>query len=251
VIEHLAAAQTTALYAASTQRRQLQATQHEEQTQRQQTAATHAAWQEEKRAMKSVCKLALAVTMDRVALGGAAATAHTSSTNSPNKDVNLTASAVVEELEASIQDSHPAMQRLGLDKVWTSLKQLAYTGTKSKDALTECRRLCTERDALNLRCVDLEEAVREIEEAAGQWQRRAVTAETAAVDAAASLESLTSSVRWASGDFAAREHESRPMDDTAVHQLNHGVKAVTTAVGRLLRKHKTLTRVLLSKCKKT
>lgn len=77
------------------------------------SASDAATWQEEKRLLKAICKLALAVTMDQV--GGRHEAAHLAS-----------------ELEPTMA-AHAAMLRtLGLHKVWASLHKLALASGSSR-----------------------------------------------------------------------------------------------------------------------
>ena len=68
-----------------------------------------AQWHEEKRLLKAICKLALAVTMDQV--GG-----------------RQEAAALADELAPLMAAHAPALQQLGLHKVWASLHRLAQAG---------------------------------------------------------------------------------------------------------------------------
>ena len=189
-----------------------------------------ATWHAEKSIMRAVCRLALAVTTDQV---------QQQDTRAPSEPA---APAMVAELDHVVTTHAETLKELKLDGVWASLRHLAKNsvGAASRRAAAEgdLNRLSSEVSALRSRCEDLEMEVHE-------EKTRADAVECVLHSEADRLRSLASSVRWATGDppsSSAASLCSSQIDETSAEQLAQCVDALTTAVQRLVRRYRTLSR---------
>lgn len=172
-----------------------------------------ATWAAEREAMRAVCKLALALMMDQV--GGRDA-----------------AAATLAEVEPMIASNAAVLEKVGLAPVWASLRRLAASGVARRTA-EESKRLSAAVEELTVRCARLEALVKE-------ERSRADCAHAAMLAHADRVRDLAGSVRWATGDVASGDQSGGA--GGATEQLEDGVEELSTAVHRLVRRYRSLTR---------
>lgn len=204
---------------------------------KQRSTANQESWQEEKRVLKAICKLALAVTMDQV--GG-----------------KREAMVLSQELAPLMQNQEHLLQQLGLQKVWRSLYKLAISCQptqlhppwqllKSSMSSHAVQLQLLHNEALHYKdmCQDLKHQLADMESAKQKLQGQANNVEQSLSLLRFQLEDLLSEVNWVIEDFSSAE--PRPQDNT-FSQLSDLVSLLYHALGRLLRKYRTLSSMLAS-----
>ncbi|GAB4823296.1 hypothetical protein N2152v2_010342 [Parachlorella kessleri] len=196
------------------------------------TCVDHEAWQVEKRVLKAICKLALAVTMDQV--GG-----------------RHEAAALAEELAATMEGHEPILQQLGLFQVWRSLHKLAASVRPSSNpqgaaaAAAEATTLRERAEHYESKCRELQRRLAEVEAATTKWQGQADDVEQALALLRFQLEDLLAEVQWVLGDLANDEDGAGRLSDwPSQQQLGHVVGSLSKAIKRLLRKYRSLSSLL-------
>lgn len=209
-------------------------------------------WEGEKTVLRAICKVALAVTIDRMdadkkhpnkeRVGAPSKSLDAESKQRLQSDDVQNAQAVLAELQPIIAANETALRSLGLSAAWSSLSKLAKRDKAL--ALATTSKIATMAKTID----DLEVKCRAAQNCASIQRRRADEAEAALIAEGERVRELVTSVCWAAGDVDAWDMGAEDKEDkepaTSSMALVSSISALERVVGRLLRRYRALTRTV-------